>query len=325
MNPTAARWLTQLYPRAWRERYGDEFEALLGATKTDFRGGLRIAANVLGAALREHAFPAGGFKMNRLSGSLAAILCAYLAVIAAGLNFYATVDDSPMVAAMQAHPEFSLAWNLVAASSLIALIGALAMLAPLALGALRFAMAEKRRDILLRLLSAPLSVGILAVWLIGATVVTGGHWTPAPWAITGDWIASPNWPSLQERWLLGSFSAGLAVLLMVASSIGVYQAIRRTQFEEMRFTILGRVVAFHPLRFARIPGMVTAAAIGMMTLGVLAWGWIANQQATAAFHAYFGPLHTTALISWMGSACVFAASSVVALRRSSTLLRLAGE
>ena len=321
MNPRLARLLTRLYPRRWRERYGAEFEALLEMGCGDFRA----AANVVRSALWEHIFPLRGMKMNRLSSSLAAILCAYLAVIAAGVNFYATVDDSPLVAAMQAHSDFSLAWNLVAAGSIVALIGALAMLAPLALGALRFAIAEKRRDILLHLLSAPLSAGILAVWLIGATVVSGGHWTPAPWAITGDWIASPNWPGLQERWLLGSFSAGLAVLLMVVSSIGATQAIRRTRYEEVRFTILGRVVAFHPLRLARIPGMVTAAAIGMMTLGVLAWGWIANQQATAAFHAYFGPLHTTALISWMGSACVFAAASVVALRRSSALLRLAGE
>lgn len=49
MTPRLARWLVRLYPRDWRERYGDEFEALL----QDGPGGLCALVNVLCSALRE--------------------------------------------------------------------------------------------------------------------------------------------------------------------------------------------------------------------------------------------------------------------------------
>jgi len=60
MNPRLARLLMRLYPRAWRERYGEEFEALLLAG----RGGLRTSANVVRSALSEHAFPTQGAEMH---------------------------------------------------------------------------------------------------------------------------------------------------------------------------------------------------------------------------------------------------------------------
>ena len=62
MNRRPAQLLTLLYPRAWRERYGAEFEALL----LDGRGGLRIASNVVWSALTEHIFSLRGMKMNRI-------------------------------------------------------------------------------------------------------------------------------------------------------------------------------------------------------------------------------------------------------------------
>jgi hypothetical protein len=65
MNPTLARLLTRLYPRAWRERYGVEFEALLVAGRGDIRTGLCAVANVVWAAFHERIFPTQGGKMNR--------------------------------------------------------------------------------------------------------------------------------------------------------------------------------------------------------------------------------------------------------------------
>ena len=63
MNPQLARLLTLLYPRAWRERYGVEFEALL----LDEKGGFGVAANVVWSALRERIFPMQGGTMNPIS------------------------------------------------------------------------------------------------------------------------------------------------------------------------------------------------------------------------------------------------------------------
>lgn len=70
MNCSIARVLTRLYPRAWRERYGSEFEEML---LTD-GGGLREAADVIWAAFMEHVSPKRGGGMDRESRSFVEVL-----------------------------------------------------------------------------------------------------------------------------------------------------------------------------------------------------------------------------------------------------------
>jgi hypothetical protein len=69
MTARLARILTRLYPRAWRERYAEEFEAML-----EDGGDLRTAANVLWSAIEEHIFPTQGGNMNRDPRSFGAIV-----------------------------------------------------------------------------------------------------------------------------------------------------------------------------------------------------------------------------------------------------------
>ena len=61
MNPKLARLLTRLYPHAWRQRYGMEFEALL----LDGRSSLLTSADVVWLAVCERIFPTQGGKMNQ--------------------------------------------------------------------------------------------------------------------------------------------------------------------------------------------------------------------------------------------------------------------
>jgi hypothetical protein len=61
MNLRLARLLTRLYPRAWRERYGEEFEALLELGPGD----LSTLANSVWSALWEHIIPTGGGNMEQ--------------------------------------------------------------------------------------------------------------------------------------------------------------------------------------------------------------------------------------------------------------------
>ncbi len=53
MNRRLARFMTRLYPRFWRERYGVEFEMLLVTQ----HGSIRAVLDVVWSALKEHAFP----------------------------------------------------------------------------------------------------------------------------------------------------------------------------------------------------------------------------------------------------------------------------
>src|ERR1035438_7589957 len=67
----------------------------------------------------------------------------------------------------------------------------------------RHALAKRRNDILGRLAFLPLAIVALVAWLGGSAFLTGGHWVPTPWDITGDWVAPSEWPSLGSRWFLG--------------------------------------------------------------------------------------------------------------------------
>lgn len=60
MSTWLARLLVRLYPPAWRDRYGEEFEALLAAGP----GGVRTALNVVWAALCERVSPTKGDAMG---------------------------------------------------------------------------------------------------------------------------------------------------------------------------------------------------------------------------------------------------------------------
>jgi hypothetical protein len=63
MNRRLARMLVKMYPRAWRERYGAEFAAML----EDGPGGLGTALNVIAAALSERVLPTKGGEMTGTS------------------------------------------------------------------------------------------------------------------------------------------------------------------------------------------------------------------------------------------------------------------
>ena len=60
MNHELAHILMRLYPREWRERYGEEFEALLQGSHCSFR----ISANVIWSAMCANIVPAVGGQMD---------------------------------------------------------------------------------------------------------------------------------------------------------------------------------------------------------------------------------------------------------------------
>ena len=70
MNAGLAQLLIRLYPHPWRERYGEEFQALLQSG----RGDLRTAADVLWSALNERISPSpnlkAGLTMNTYPNSV---------------------------------------------------------------------------------------------------------------------------------------------------------------------------------------------------------------------------------------------------------------
>ena len=84
MNATLARMLTRLYPRAWRNRYGAEFEALLLDLTT-----FRSVADIICSAFREHIFPTQGGNVNQSELSFSAIIRRPSALIPMAMSFTA--------------------------------------------------------------------------------------------------------------------------------------------------------------------------------------------------------------------------------------------
>ena len=61
MNTKVAHLLVCLYPRAWKQRYGEEFEAMLEVGA----GGFRTSANVVWSAVYERIVRTRGHKMDQ--------------------------------------------------------------------------------------------------------------------------------------------------------------------------------------------------------------------------------------------------------------------
>jgi hypothetical protein len=94
MKAGLARLLTRLYPRPWRERYGEEFEALLESEG----GGLRTPANVLWSAMHERIFPTIGGDMNRDPGSFGAVIRQPSALVPIAMSLTALTPAGPYCA-----------------------------------------------------------------------------------------------------------------------------------------------------------------------------------------------------------------------------------
>ena len=308
MNRRAAGWLIRIYPVAWRARYGEEFLALIQERSVTPRETL----NVIGCALYERVRSSGVYKMSKQQYSLVLMVYAYLAAIAAGLNLYWTVDDTPLVDAMRAHPALFACWNLVAAGSLAALAAAVALGLPSLWAMIRFARTERRRDVLARLAVPPCAAVLILLWIVAVAIKTG--WAPLCWDVMGQ----PG-----ARWALSSVTLMLFAAGILGSAISIRQAVQRSSLSEQQLTLFGRPISVRPLQLAKIPALVLAGSIIVMAVGVTGWGLLADQYAPQAFHAHDGGFFGASnIVSWIGSVALFVGSAVTALRGARGIVTL---
>jgi len=302
MTPGLARLLTRCYPRSWRARYGVEFEDFLA----EERPTLRTIGNVVGWAVVERLRDGGRGSMDARQRSLVLMAYAYLAVVAAGVNFCGSVDDTPVAAAMRSHVALTASYDVVAAGSIVALIAVLAVAARVVGVLLHTATAEQRASVIARV-GVPCAMGgAVVTWMATAAVWAhgrwGGTWVPTPWDVAGDWPVPAGWPPLGVRVVLSSVTCLLLVVGLVASGMSVADVVRRTDLSQLR-----------PSWF-RATSIALAAGTVMMAAGLLAWGWFAEQYAPGPFHARNGGLFSLVnAASWMASALVFLVSAAVAL------------
>jgi hypothetical protein len=297
MNAKLTRRLVSLYPGSWRARYGDEFEAFLEAHPATLSGIL----DVIGSALVEQLRAAGDFRMDARQRTLVLMALAYLAAVAAGVNFYWTVSDTPLAAVMKSRPMLALSFRAVALGSLAA-FAAVASVALPATSSIAIDAFNARRWRTLGRIAVPFaSAFVVFAWLAAATIVTGRHWVATPWDVTGDWPAPAEWPPLPIRWTMGSVTFALLLCGLAASATAAIQVIRESDFSRFRDG------------WFRFPSVALAVSTAFMTAGVAGWGWFAQQYAAADFHSRNGGLfNSTNILSWTASVVVFAGASAMA-------------
>jgi hypothetical protein len=265
-------------------------------------------------AMYERLFSPGGLKMDRRQDSLVLMLYAYLAAIAAGVNFYWTVDDTPLATAMHNHPALFASWTLIGAGSLLAFAAVAMVCIPVFLTMVEAAGAVRRWDVVRRLAVPPCAALLTLTWMVATARLFGGHWVATPWDVAGDWTAPADWPPLTTRWLLSSVTFVLMMTGLIVSAIAVRQAVLRSDLSKRR-----------RLWFAA-PSMLLAGSVVVMALGVLAWGRFVQQYAAFDFHARNGGLFSsTNFASWSASCVVFLAAAVTAVQGARSALALKPE
>lgn len=289
-SPARATRLLRLYPRAWRERYGEEFAALLGERPASPRDTFDIVLGALDAHLRPRTvlgrIPA---MLNRLRANEIAVFCAYIAFVVAGLGFQKMTEYDDFQELARAHPAVGVPYYTIVLGSGVALVAILAGGIPIALDALRFALRGRRWDIL-GLFAVP---ALAFAALVGDVLLIEHRATPpAPPA-----SATPAAHDVIH------FGVLLAIFFVgaIASTAAVSAAIARSQ------------VSPRVYRFALWPATAATLAMVGMLAALVAWGLAVRATSPQLFTGDDGVFATSTALSWLGQVALMAVAVVVAV------------
>ena len=274
MSPRAAARLVRLYPPRWRERYRDEFTALL----EDHPSSPRALLDVARGACRAHLE-----SCSRSAHPALALLCAWIVACFAGMVLWETVDDTSL--------PLGAAWIGIETGAAIAGLAAVAFAA---------ALISRWRGVL-RSLAIPFLLGIVVVvWIAAVLFATGGRWGASPWAVAMVSVDSPSAAvPAAVRWLTASITAALLVAFFFAAakSLGRVLRVRDLTPPLARFIARGALAGF-----------------SIMTASVALWGIVALGVAASAMRQANGPLGVTTLTAWIACALLMLLATLLALR-----------
>ena len=283
-----AAWVrvaVRLFPADWRSRYGDEFAALLDQTPST----PRIAFDVLVAAVDAHVHPTGPRRrwplmIERLRISELVVFASWVVFVVAGLAFQRMTEGPPFTSAAAGQPIVGGAYAAIVVGAVVSLCAVCVAGVPIAVAIARTAIGERRWRQLALLAVPPIA---LAIW-IGLTaylLLRGDSPSADPWRL----IAFLGW--------VGTF-----VVAAIASTVAVSAAAIAARIDGSFY------------RRATLPAVVTAIAMTVVVVAVVAWGTALALASPAAFWSDDGILRSSTPLTWIGVVLAMAAASVVALR-----------
>jgi hypothetical protein len=282
-----SRWLVRLYPRAWRERYEEEFAAMLEQRPASLLDVLDIVFGALDARLHPQLGIGRTLMVNKMRTATIAILCAYVGFVVADMGFQKATEDPPFTSLESTHALLGISYDAILAGSVVALLAMMAGGIPIAFAALRYAVAERRRDILLLFSVPPIS---LAAFIWHVLLIAGPVFAAVGPLAVYDPLNMALFLSLVGLFLLAAVASTAAVSAAVACS-------------EIRGSLY---------RFALVPGAVATLAMGVMLVATVVWGIGLRVYAPELFASSDGILATNTALTWLGIIVMMAASTCVA-------------
>jgi hypothetical protein len=273
------------YPARWRERYGDEFAAVLAdmVAASPCRARARLIINALSGAVDARLNPPGGRTMtDRIRGSIATAACAAIAFAIAGAGFQKMTEYQDFRAAARQHAAVAASFNVLRAAAVLAGIAVLAGALPLAWSVVRQAIAGRRADLIWPLAVPPVAV---AGWVAVTVLITRLDREPLLHSAVSDSAAA-------AVGLLGLAAAGACAWAVVA-------IMRRAD------------LAPRLLRPEVIPMAVLSACMAVVTATDLSWGLALRAADGALFHSDDGLVATSLPLSWAAGVAVLAAATAV--------------
>jgi hypothetical protein len=274
-------WLIRLYPRVWRERYEDEFEALLEECLHSPLDVLDIFLGALDARL-ELPYETNWRLMNmvnKLRTTVLFVFAAFIAFIVAGFSLTGLMDDSQLAPLTKANPALSASYTMIEVGSVVGLLAIVIGGAPLAWTIIRRAFTSQRRD--LGLLFVPL-ISFLALVIYFLTMVFLAFNTTSlsqPITYTGHAL----------MWgLIAIFVVGA-----IASAAAVWKLISSTDVEQDTIALLGKSAKIKLYEFAFTPAVVAAFSMLVMFLATVTWGWLSYSLRPDLFTGNMGVLMTS--------------------------------
>jgi len=303
-------WLIRLYPRPWRERYGEEFDMLL---EECLHSPLDVADIVLGAIDAHLEFP---FEtnwrlmnmVNKLRTMLLIVFTGYIGFIIGGLAFYGLVDDSPMADLMKTGTDIPLsaAWITVEAGAVIALLAIIIGGLPIAWRLLRRAMTSSHQDFKWLLVPVAAFLALVLYFAFEAAVYTG-H-LPIPGVIQV--VSHGNFPIGNRLLLAGS----MLVLIVgaIASTAAMWRLLTHAdETESPSAAAMGQPsTKLYERAFA--PAVIATASMLLMLVATIVWGGLAYASMPQVFAEDWGLLQSNTAASLIAIIAIMALSSVMA-------------
>ncbi len=284
-DPRYVRALLSLYPRWWRDRYGEEFASLL----TDMAGPARwparaaLIANAASGALDARLNPVGGRTMpDRIRRSMATVTCAVVVFAIAGAGFQKMTEYPDFRAAAHEHAAVGASFGILRAAAILAGVAVLAGALPLAWNVLRQAVAGRRADLIRPLVIPPAAV---AGWLVMTAIIARSSRHPQV-------HSAANIAAVAAVAVLGAAPAAACAWAAVA-------VLRRAD------------LAPRLLRAEVVPMAVLSVCMVVVTGADISWGLALRAADGALFRSDNGLVATAMPPSWAGGVVVLAAVTAV--------------